>query len=74
LATGLLQRVRQELADAADVEPREVKAILTGGLSAAPWAAALEGIDAIDPDLTLKGLAILHAEVAGGERLELGLP
>ena len=41
---------------------------------AAPWAAALEGIDAIDPDLTLKGLAILHAEVAGGERLELGLP
>ena len=31
-------------------------------------------IDAIDPDLTLKGLAIVHAEVAGGERLELGLP
>jgi len=51
-----------------------VKAILTGGLSAAPWAADLDGIDAIDPDLTLKGLAILHAEVAGGERLELGLP
>jgi pantothenate kinase type III len=74
LATGLLRRVRQELAQAADVEPRDVKAILTGGLSAAPWAATLEGIDAIDPDLTLKGLAILHAEVAGGERLELGLP
>ena len=30
-------------------------------------------IDVIDPDLTLKGLAILHAEVTGGERLELGL-
>jgi pantothenate kinase type III len=74
LATGLLRRVRQELADASDVAPRDVKAILTGGLSAAPWAAGLEGIDAIDPDLTLKGLAILHAEVAGGERLELGLP
>ena len=74
LAAGLLRRVRQELADAADVEPRDVKAILTGGLSAAPWASDLEGIDAIDPDLTLKGLAILHAEVAGGERLELGLP
>jgi pantothenate kinase type III len=74
LATGLLRRVRQELAQAADVEPRDVKAILTGGLSAAPWAATLEGIDVIDPDLTLKGLAILHAEVAGGERLELGLP
>lgn len=74
LVVGLLGRVRRELADLADVEPRDVKAILTGGLSAAPWAADLEGIDAIDPDLTLKGLAILHAEVSGGERLELGLP
>ena len=55
------------------VAPGDVKAILTGGLSAAPWARALDGVDAIDPDLTLKGLAILHAEVAGGEPLELGL-
>ena len=53
--------------------PADVQAILTGGLSAAPWAAGIEGIDAIDPDLTLKGLAILHAEVGGGEPLELGL-
>jgi len=73
LAAGLLERVRRELADANDVTPTEVKAILTGGLSAAPWARALDGIDAIDPDLTLKGLAILHAEVGGGEPLELGL-
>ena len=73
LAAGLLARVRRELADANDVAPAEVRAILTGGLSAAPWARALEGIDAIDPDLTLKGLAILHAEVGGGEPLELGL-
>jgi type III pantothenate kinase len=73
LAAGLLARVRQELADTHGIEPRAVKAILTGGLSAAPWASALDGVDAIDPDLTLKGLAILHAEVSGGERLELGL-
>ncbi len=73
LTTGLLGRVRRELADLAGVAPGDVRAILTGGLSAAPWAAALDGIDAIDPELTLKGLAILHAEVAGGERLELGL-
>ena len=73
LATGLLDRVRRELAALSDVAPTEVRAILTGGLSAAPWAAALDGVDAIDPDLTLKGLAILHAEVSGGERLELGL-
>jgi len=73
LATGLLERVRRELADANGVAPGEVRAILTGGLSAAPWARALEGIDVIDPDLTLKGLAILYAEVGGGEPLELGL-
>jgi type III pantothenate kinase len=74
LVAGLLARIRRELADQAGVASSDVKAILTGGLSAAPWAGDLVGIDAIDPDLTLKGLAILHAEVAGGERLELGLP
>jgi type III pantothenate kinase len=73
LAAGLLARVRRELADASGIAMSDVRAILTGGLSAAPWAQALDGIDAIDPDLTLKGLAILHAEVSGGERLELGL-
>jgi type III pantothenate kinase len=73
LAVGLLARVRRELADADHLEPTDVKAVLTGGLSAAPWARNLDGVDAIDPDLTLKGLAILHAEVLGGERLELGL-
>ncbi len=73
LAAGLLVRVRRELADANGVSPSDVKAILTGGLSAAPWARALEGIDVIDPDLTLKGLAILYAEVGGGEPFRLGL-
>ena len=74
LASGLLARIRAELAEMSDVAPADVRAILTGGLSAAPWAQALPGVDAIDPDLTLKGLAILHAEVVAGERLELGLP
>jgi type III pantothenate kinase len=73
LVAGLLARIRVELAEAAGVSPSDVRAILTGGLSAAPWARAIEGIDAIDPDLTLKGLAILHAEVSGGEPLEVGL-
>ena len=73
LAAGLLERIRAELADANGVRTEDVKAILTGGLSAAPWARGLERVDAIDPDLTLKGLAILHAEVGGGEPLALGL-
>ena len=74
LAAGLIVRIRRELAESAGVEPRDVRVILTGGLSAAPWARAIDGVDAIDPDLTLKGLAILHAEVSGGQPLELGLP
>lgn len=73
LASGLLERLRAELADVSGVKPSAVKAILTGGLSAAPWARGLRGVDTIDPDLTIKGLAILHAEVGGGEPLELGL-
>jgi type III pantothenate kinase len=73
LASGLLERVRDELAAASGVAAAEVRTVLTGGLSAAPWARGLRGVEAIDPELTLKGLAILHAEVGGGEPLELGL-
>jgi type III pantothenate kinase len=73
LVTGLLARIRRELADAGDVAPGDVHVVLTGGLSAVPWAATLEGVEAIDPELTLKGLAILHAEVAGGQPLKLQL-
>jgi type III pantothenate kinase len=69
LASGLLARVRAELAETCGVGAGDVRAILTGGLSAAPWATGVEGVDVIDPDLTLKGLAIVYAEVAGGEPL-----
>ena len=74
LAAGLLRRIRGELADASGCRPAEVRAILTGGLSGMSWAAQIDGVDAIDADLTLKGLAILHAEVMGGEPLRLELP
>jgi len=73
LASGLLARTRQELADSAGIESSAVHAILTGGLSAAPWARGVDGVDAIDPELTLRGLAIFHAEVTGGEPIEMGL-
>lgn len=64
---GLLSRMRRELADAGGVAPHEVRAILTGGLAALPWARTVEGIDAIDPDLTLRGLVLFHRAVTGGE-------
>jgi type III pantothenate kinase len=73
LASGLLARVRAELADAHGLAPAAITAIATGGLSLAPWVRGVAGLDAVDPDLTLRGLAILHAEVAGGQPLRLGL-
>jgi type III pantothenate kinase len=73
LVAGLLGRIRRELADAGDVAVGDVHVVLTGGLAMLPWVGTLEGVEAIDPELTLKGLAILHAEVAGGQPLELPL-
>ena len=73
MVQGLLAKARRELADAGDVTPADIHVVLTGCLSRAPCAASVEGVSAVDPDLTLKGLAILHAEVAGGTPLELPL-
>lgn len=67
LAAGLLARVRAELSEATGVPAREIVAIATGGLSAAPWARAIEGVNVIDPELTLRGLATLWAEVGASE-------
>jgi len=63
LTRELLARTREELA--AEFGPQHVHVILTGGLADAAWVEGLEGVEAIDPALTLKGLALLHAEVAG---------
>jgi type III pantothenate kinase len=65
LTVGLLENIRNELARAEKVDPTNIQVVLTGGLSAAPWARALPGVDAIDPELTLKGLAILWALASG---------
>jgi type III pantothenate kinase len=67
---GLFTRIRHELAELCGTTPAQVRGILTGGLAAEPWARDIDGVDVIDPDLTLKGLAILYAEVAGGEPVE----
>jgi type III pantothenate kinase len=65
LTLGLLERIRLELAQAESVRDVDIQVVLTGGLSAAPWARDLPGVDAIDPDLTLKGLAILWTLASG---------
>jgi len=65
LTLGLIERIRAELARTEKVEESAIQVVLTGGLSAAPWARDLPGVDAIDPELTLKGLAILWAVASG---------
>jgi type III pantothenate kinase len=64
---GILGHIRRELAAGAGIAPHEVRGILTGGLSALPWARTIEGLDGIDPDLTLKGLIHFHRSVTGDE-------
>jgi pantothenate kinase type III len=39
------------------------KVILTGGLSGSDWATTIPGVDAIEPLLTLRGLALLKREL-----------
>ena len=65
LTLGLLEQIRGELARGEKVEEGTIQVVLTGGLSAAPWVRNLPGVDAIDPELTLKGLAILWAVASG---------
>jgi len=67
LVEGLLSRVRRELAAPAGIVPAEVHAVLTGGLAATAWGHSLEGFDAIDPDLTLRGLILFYEAVVGTE-------
>jgi type III pantothenate kinase len=59
LVRELVATITAELAGNRGQPP---KVILTGGLSQAEWAAEIHA-DEIDPDLTLRGLALLHAEV-----------
>ena len=60
LVTHLVRVISAELEAGHGAKPRVV---LTGGLAAHPWAAAIEAVDAVDPLLTLRGLALLHSEV-----------
>ena len=62
---GLLARMRRELAVGAGLAPHDVRVVLTGGLASLPWARTIEGVDAIDPELTLRGLVLFHRAVTG---------
>lgn len=59
LLRELVDRIGQELGEGSAGRPRLV---FSGGLAAESWLAELEP-DVVDPDLTLRGLALLHAEL-----------
>jgi type III pantothenate kinase len=58
LVKELVRRISAELGGA------KPKVVLTGGLSALPWAESIPTVDFIDPLLTLRGLALLERELA----------
>ena len=56
LVSGLLTALRSELAERSPAGSR-VTVIATGGHTHEPWLGEIQGIDAIEPDLTLRGIA-----------------
>ena len=64
LVGELVRAITRELALDSPAPP---KVILTGGLSQAGWANSIPNVDIVDPLLTLRGLALLHAEVRHSE-------
>ncbi|HEX2221072.1 MAG TPA: type III pantothenate kinase [Candidatus Limnocylindria bacterium] len=77
LVTGLLTALRAELLERSPAGTR-VTTLATGGYTHEPWLREVPGIDAIEPDLTLRGIRYawrLIGERAGaGVRAERGGP
>jgi type III pantothenate kinase len=55
LVSGLLTALRGELLERSPANAR-VTVVATGGYTFEPWLAEVPGIDAIEPDLTLRGI------------------
>lgn len=58
---GMIEYLVRTMSD--DLASDKPKVILTGGLAAHSWTKAIRGVDAVDPLLTLRGLALLHQRV-----------
>lgn len=56
LVTGLLTALRGELAERSPRGAR-IRVVATGGHTYEPWLAEVPGIDAVEPDLTLRGIS-----------------
>ncbi|MBI4182630.1 MAG: type III pantothenate kinase [Proteobacteria bacterium] len=68
LVEGMVRRIREEcVAEGIVAAPGEIEVLATGGL-APLFVGACEAIDHLDPDLTLRGLVIVHRRATGTAR------
>ena len=65
LVGGLLTALRTELLERSP-EGSRVTVIATGGYTAEPWLAEVPGIDAVEPDLTLRGISYAWDAISAG--------
>jgi type III pantothenate kinase len=65
LVSGLLTALRGELLERSPAASR-VTVIATGGYTHEPWLREVPGIDAIEPDLTLRGILYAHDAIRSG--------
>lgn len=65
LVSGLLTALRGELLERSPTESR-VTVIATGGYTHEPWLQDVPGIDAIEPDLTLRGIRYAYEAIRLG--------
>ena len=62
LVSGLLTALRGELLERSPVDSR-VTVIATGGYTHEPWLRDVPGVDAIEPDLTLRGIRYAYEAI-----------
>jgi len=65
LVSGLLTALRGELLERSPADSR-VTVIATGGYTHEPWLRDVPGIDAIEPDLTLRGIRYAYDAIRAG--------
>jgi pantothenate kinase type III len=62
LVSGLLTALRGELLERSPADSR-VTVIATGGYTHEPWLRDVPGVDAVEPDLTLRGIRYAYEAI-----------
>ncbi len=71
LVTGLLTALRAELAERSPRDAR-IHVVATGGHTYEPWLAEVPGIDAVEPDFTLRGIRYAWDAARPGGQVRTG--